>query len=48
VEGIGELNIPALIIGPQGKDIHKRGERVYLPDVTGRIPDLIGRIIEQA
>lgn len=47
VEKIGELNIPALMIGPAGRDIHQAGERVYMPDVALRIPDLIARIIER-
>lgn len=47
VEKICELNIPALMIGPAGRDIHQAGERVYMPDVALRIPDLIARIIER-
>jgi arginine utilization protein RocB len=48
VERIARLNIPAVTFGPAGRDIHKPGERVYLPDVTRRIPDLVARIIAQA
>jgi len=47
VERIAALDIPALMIGPAGKDVHKRGERVYLPDVTTHVPALIGRIIDR-
>ncbi len=47
VERIARLNIPSLMIGPGAKCIHQAGERVYLPDVLERIPDVIGRIIER-
>ena len=47
VELIAELNVPVLAIGPAGRDIHRMGERVYLPDVTRRIPDLVGGIIDR-
>lgn len=47
VERIAGLNLPAICFGPAGRDIHKPGERVYLPDVTGRIPALLARIIAQ-
>lgn len=46
VEKIGELNIPSIFIGPSGKDVHKFGERVYMPDVNERIPDLFNKIID--
>ncbi len=45
VEAIAQLDIPAFLIGPAGRDVHKRGERVYLPDVTTHVPDLIRRLV---
>jgi arginine utilization protein RocB len=47
VERIARLNVPAVTFGPAGRDLHKPGERVYLPDVTHRIPSLLARIIGQ-
>jgi len=46
VELIAQLQIPTLMIGPAGKDIHQAGERVYWPDVVERIPALFRQIIE--
>lgn len=47
VERIARLNVPAVTFGPVGRDIHKPGERVYLPDVVDRIPALLARLIGQ-
>ena len=47
VERIAALNIPSLLIGPGAKCVHQAGERVFMPDVVERIPDLIGRILER-
>ncbi len=47
VEAIAALNIPALMIGPAGRDVHQVGERVYLPDVTRHIPALFELIINR-
>lgn len=47
VERIAGLNVPAVAFGPLGRDIHRPGERVYLPDVTRRIPALLARVIGQ-
>lgn len=46
VEDISELNIPSYMIGPAAKDVHKFGERVYIPDVVEKIPMLFNKIIE--
>lgn len=45
VERIAELNIPTFKIGPVERDIHKIGERVYLPDVESTIPTVFEKII---
>lgn len=46
VEKIGKLNIPSLFLGPSSKDVHKFGERVYMPDVKDRIPEMFNKIID--
>lgn len=46
VEDIAKLNIPAFKIGPNSRDIHRVGERVYMPDVEKIIPDIFRTIIE--
>ena len=38
---IGELDIPAINIGPYGKDAHKRTERLHIPFSTEVIPSLL-------
>lgn len=45
VERIAGLNIPTYKIGPVERDIHKIGERVYLPDVESIIPRVFEKII---
>lgn len=45
VEAIAELNIPSMMIGPMGRDVHQAGERVFMPDVNIRIPALFELII---
>lgn len=44
-EGIARLNIPVLHIGPWGKDLHQKTERVYIRDVVETVPHLIRRIV---
>lgn len=46
VEEIAKLNIPTFKLGPISRDIHRVGERVYLPDVEKRIPYIFRKIIE--
>ncbi len=38
---IGELDVPAVNIGPYGKDAHKRTERLHVPFSTEVIPKLL-------
>jgi arginine utilization protein RocB len=45
-EGLKELNIPVMNIGPWGKDLHKLTERVNLKDLKNHTPKLIMDIIE--
>jgi arginine utilization protein RocB len=41
-----KLDMASIILGPWGKDIHKRTERVYLPDLVKKTPLLIDELIE--
>jgi len=45
--GIDSLDIEVVHIGPWGKDLHLKTERVYLKDVTETVPRLISSIIKQ-
>ena len=47
VEAIAGLNVPSLMIGPMGRDVHQAGERVFMPDVNVRIPALFELIINR-
>jgi arginine utilization protein RocB len=47
VEAIAELNIPSMMIGPMGRDVHLAAERVFMPDVRVRIPALFELIINK-
>lgn len=46
VERISALNIPSFLVGPAGRAVHQAWERVYMPDVTERIPAMFHKIIE--
>ena len=39
------LSMPSLIIGPWGKDLHKKTERVYIPDLVENVPSYIEELI---
>jgi arginine utilization protein RocB len=45
-EGLKNLNIPVMNVGPWGKDLHKLTERVNLKDLKNHTPKLIMDIIE--
>ncbi len=42
-----KLNMKVANIGPWGKDLHKRSERVYGPDVFHRIPTILCELIDE-
>ncbi|MCX6047466.1 MAG: M20/M25/M40 family metallo-hydrolase [Chloroflexi bacterium] len=42
---ITSLNLPAVNIGPWGRDYHRRAERVYMPYSFTVVPELIWRIV---
>lgn len=44
-EGMEKLGIPAIMLGPWGKDLHLKTERVYKKDLLEVIPDLLKRLI---
>ena len=48
IDQMAEMEIPTLVIGPAGKEIHMPGERVYLPDVERDIPAVFRQIIKSA
>jgi len=45
-EALDKLNIQAVNIGPWGKDLHLKTERVYLPDVTETVPKMIEAVLK--
>jgi arginine utilization protein RocB len=45
-EGLKNLNIPVVNVGPWGKDLHKLTERVNLVDLKNHTPKIIMDIIE--
>jgi len=47
LELIKELTTPILNIGPWGKDIHKYTERVFLPDLYYKSPEVTDFVIRQ-
>ena len=47
LEMIRDLSTPVLNLGPWGKDFHKNTERVYLPDLLERTPQMIQVLIRE-
>ena len=45
-EEIGKLNIPAVLMGPWGKDIHRRTERVNRKSLLVELPEILHALIE--
>ena len=45
-EEIGKLNIPAVLMGPWGKDIHRRTERVNRKSLLVELPEILHTLIE--
>ena len=43
---IGKLNIPAVLMGPWGKDIHRRTERVNRKSLLVELPEILHTLIE--
>ena len=43
---IGKLNIPAVLMGPWGKDIHRRAERVNRKSLLVELPEILHTLIE--
>jgi len=38
LESIAQIQVPAVNLGPWGKELHQRGERVYTEDLLDTIP----------
>lgn len=38
LKAISELNIPSINLGPWGKELHRRGERVYASEFQKTVP----------
>ncbi len=47
-EEIGKLNIPAVLLGPWGKDIHRRTERVNRKSLLVELPEILLELAETA
>lgn len=45
MNGIEALNIPSILFGPWGKDIHQKTERVHIASVTMEIPHILWEIL---
>lgn len=45
-DSVAQLNVPSIIAGPWGKDYHTISERVYMPDVTETVPEILENIIK--
>ncbi len=43
-EGISDLDVSVIHIGPWGKDLHQKTERVYIKDVVTTVPCLIDSV----
>lgn len=46
-EGMAQLNIPSVLYGPWGKDIHQMTERVNIKSLTVELPGILQKFIEQ-
>ncbi|MDD7732640.1 MAG: hypothetical protein PT957_02685, partial [Firmicutes bacterium] len=44
-EGMEALEIPAIMLGPWGKDLHLKTERVYCKDLLEVTPDLVTHLV---
>lgn len=44
--GMRELNLPTMVIGPYGKDPHKRYERLHMPNAFEEMPLLFDRFFK--
>jgi len=45
-QAIQVLDLPAINVGPWGRDYHQRTERVYMPYAFSGVPELIWRIVD--
>lgn len=43
---MAELKIPFLLLGPWGKDLHERTERVNIASVSEELPKILRHVVE--
>lgn len=46
-DSIKEINIPGIILGPWGKDLHQMTERVNSKSLTEELPQLLEAVVNQ-
>jgi len=45
LEKIAQIQVPAVNLGPWGKELHKRGERVFIEDFLDTIPTYLLKLL---
>ena len=45
LEKIAQIQVPAVNLGPWGKELHKRGERVFIEDLLDTIPTYLLKLL---
>lgn len=45
LDSLKKLQIPFLLLGPWGKDLHERTERVHIDSVSRKLPHILDAII---
>lgn len=43
---MAEMQIPFILLGPWGKDLHERTERVHIGSVSKELPAILDAIVE--
>lgn len=44
-DALNEMDIPCSILGPWGKDLHQKTERVYKPDLVKHVPEMLEELL---
>ncbi|MGI6366075.1 MAG: M20/M25/M40 family metallo-hydrolase [Bacillota bacterium] len=47
LEDLAQIDAPALNLGPWGRDVHQKTERIYYPFATQVLPNLLERLVEK-
>lgn len=45
-QAMSDMKIPFLLLGPWGKDLHERTERVHIESVSKTLPDILEKVVE--